>query len=128
MQNAGPDLDSDSADALDRLLWERASRRDGDALCEMFDHRAPSILGVLIKALSRAEAEDVLQEVFSDLWTETASSSPNGTKPFAWLLGRARIRAAERMNRARRQPRGSAGPGMDPRKSGGIRLADLQRA
>ncbi len=127
MLNDGHSLDKEPLDAVDRLLWERTARRDGDALCELFDRRAPAILGVLSRLLSRVEAEEILQEVFSDLWNETASSAAAGVSPFTWMLTRARVRATERITLIRQLSRASAS-GDSPRKTGGIRLADLQRA
>lgn len=86
-----------SEEDLDRQLWERISRREGEALCELFDRRAPATLGMLSKVLGRSEAEVVLEEVFGDVWREAASLSLNGTSPFAWMLLRARARAVERL-------------------------------
>lgn len=103
----GNHLDRSPAEKQDRLLWERTVRRDGEAFCELFDRRAPAILGLLRRVLDRDEAEEVLQEVFSDAWKEAASFSPNGTSPFSWMLLRARTRAAERLRMKRRQ--GNAG-------------------
>lgn len=91
-------LDKQSAEQLDRLLWERTGGRDGASFCELFDRRAPAILGMLCKLLGRSEAEEVLQEVFDDVWREAASFSPNGTSPFAWMLLRARAHACGRLH------------------------------
>jgi RNA polymerase sigma-70 factor (ECF subfamily) len=97
VEKSGNILDRPSAEQRDQLLWERTARKDEASFCELFDRRAPAILGVLCKLLSRSEAEEVLQEVFRDVWKEAASFSPNGTSPFAWILLRARARACDRL-------------------------------
>jgi DNA-directed RNA polymerase specialized sigma24 family protein len=94
---AGNHLDRQRLEQRDRFLWVRIGERDGESLCELFDHRAPAILGMLCKVLDRGAAEEVLQEVFRDLWLEAAMASPNGTSPFAWLLLKAQVRARERL-------------------------------
>jgi RNA polymerase sigma-70 factor (ECF subfamily) len=99
VQNHGKFLDTNSAEGQDRLLWERTSRGDGEAFCELFDRRAPAILGVLSRIFNRTEGEEVLQEVFGEVWGQAASFSPNGTSPFTWMLQRARVLAAERIKR-----------------------------
>jgi RNA polymerase sigma-70 factor (ECF subfamily) len=97
VEKSGNLLDSQGAERRDLLLWERTARKDKASFCELFDRRAPAILGVLCKLLSRSEAEEVLQDVFRDVWREAVSFSPNGTSPFAWMLLRARARACERL-------------------------------
>lgn len=94
-------LDKKPSEQRDRKLLERIGGRDGNSLCELFDHRAPAILGMLCKVLDRGEAEEVLQEVFRDLWQEAALCSPNGTSPFSWLLLKAQARARERLRLSR---------------------------
>jgi RNA polymerase sigma-70 factor, ECF subfamily len=101
---AGNILDKRSLEQRDRRLWERIGGRDEKSLCELFDHRAPAILGMLCKLLERSEAEEVLQEIFRDLWKEAALSSPNGTSPFAWLLLKAKARACERLKKRSLRP------------------------
>ena len=96
---SGNNLDRQRSEQRDRLLWERIGGRDGESLCELFDHRAPAILGMLCKVLDRSEAEVVLQEIFRDLWREAALCSPNGTSPFAWLLLKAKAQACDRLRK-----------------------------
>lgn len=100
----GKNLDKQHLEQRDRSLWKRIGGRDGESLCELFDHRAPAILGMLCQVLDRGEAEEVLEEVFSDLWKESALTSPNGTSPFAWLLLKAQARARERLKKRSLRP------------------------
>ncbi len=102
MQHATADLDKTAARENDLFLLGRIARGDGKALADLFDERAPAILGVLCRVLAREEAETVLQEVFTEVWKEASNFHPNGTSPFGWMLLLARSRAADRL-RARRQ-------------------------
>lgn len=81
----------------DLFLLGRVARGNGEALGELFDQRAPAILGILSRVLGREEAEEVLQDVFADIWKQAAGFHPNGTSPFSWMLQLARARAADRL-------------------------------
>lgn len=89
----------------DLFLLGQIALQEQAALSELFDQRAPAILGVLSRVLDRAQAEEVLLEVFAEVWKEASRFHPNGTSPFSWMLGLARDRAAERLRRARLRDR-----------------------
>ena len=84
----------------DLFLLGQIARREEAAFCELFDQRAPAILGVLSRVLDRTQAEEVLLEVFTEVWEEASRFHPNGTSPFSWMLQLARKRAAERLRAA----------------------------
>jgi RNA polymerase sigma-70 factor, ECF subfamily len=95
-------LNNDPAYSKDLFLLGQIARREEAAFCELFDQRAPAILGVLSRLLDKAQAEEVLIEVFAEVWEEAPRFHPNGTSPFSWMLQLARDRAAERLRSARR--------------------------
>ena len=99
-ESAAPKLDKPIHDR-DVALLRRIARREETAFCELFDHRAPAILGVLSRVLDRTQAEEVLLEVFTEVWEQGSRFHPNGTSPFSWMLQLARKRAAERLRAAR---------------------------
>ena len=101
MEGLGPKLD-DPTHHRDVLLLRQIARREEQAFCELFDQRAPAILGILSRLLDKAQAEEVLLEVFAEVWEEAPRFHPNGTSPFSWMLQLARNRAAERLRAARR--------------------------
>lgn len=90
-------LDNDAALQQDLLLLGRIIQRDEVSLGKLFDERGPAILGVLCQFLDRPAAEEVLVEVFGDIWAEAPRFTPNGTSPFSWMLQMARTRAAKRL-------------------------------
>ena len=94
--DAGKNIDKETKER-DLFLLGRIARGDGKALADLFEDRAPAILGILTRVLGREEAEDVLQEVFAQVWKEASGFHPNGTSPFGWMLLLARARAANRL-------------------------------
>ena len=76
----------------------RIASGDGKALAEVFDLHSPVVLGLLVRILgSRNEAEDVLQEVFLQVWARAERFDPASSTPRGWVLAFARQRAIERL-------------------------------
>jgi RNA polymerase sigma-70 factor (ECF subfamily) len=85
-------------DARDQRLLASVARRDERAFAELYDLYAPILFGLLLRILhSRAEAEDVLQEVFLQVWQQAPSFDPARGRPFTWLVTLARSRAIDRL-------------------------------
>lgn len=83
---------------------------DGDAMKELFDRHASGVLGLLMRMLRRrGEAEELLQEVFFDAWSQADSYRPEASAPKSWLMMMARSRAIDRIrsvtSRRRRERR-----------------------
>jgi CheY-like chemotaxis protein len=90
----------------DKLLVRRMAGGDRDALAALYDHRAPVILGVLVRLLSsRVLAEGVLQETFLHAWRHAEAYRSETGSPCSWLLAIARSRGIEcfRREAARQQ-------------------------
>ena len=78
----------------------RVASGDQEAFAELFDSRAPLILGVLIRMLGQnGEAEEVLQEVFLQAWMEAGRYRPYDSSVTSWLLLLARSRGIDRIRR-----------------------------
>jgi RNA polymerase sigma-70 factor (ECF subfamily) len=115
-------------------LVARVAQSDVAALSELYDRYAPRVYGLVAHILSsRAAAEEILQELFARLWTESPSLSQDGGSVVAWLVVTAREAAIERL-RALRKNAGDAvlqgssakagkGPATGARKSKGTVLA-----
>ena len=85
-------------DARDAQLLASVARRDEGAFAQLYDLYSPILFGLLLRILhSRAEAEDVLQEVFLQVWQRAHSFDPARGRPFTWLVTLARSRAIDRL-------------------------------
>lgn len=84
--------------ADDSTLLRRVARGDGQAFAHLYDRYSPQVLGVLVRMIRRrAEAEEMLQEVFLQVWREAARYQPTGATPRGWILMIARSRAIDRL-------------------------------
>ena len=81
-------------------LMRRIVAGEGGALAEMFDLHSPLVLGLLFRILGRrSEAEEILQEVFLQVWTQADRYEPERASPRGWILMLARSRALDRLRR-----------------------------
>jgi len=91
-------------------LLARVAHHDIDALSELYDRYVPRIYGMVARILpSRASAEEVLQELFLRLWSESAALNEQGKSVTAWLIVTAREAAVHRL-RALRKKAAEAAP------------------
>lgn len=105
----------------DGRLIQAMARGDVSALGTLYDRYAPLVFGLAARVTgSPADAEEVLQDVFVQAWSQAGLfASARGT-PRTWLLTIARSRAIDRRRRRRRdEGAGAAGeevldPGENP--------------
>lgn len=91
-------LQPDPAQAIDISLLRAIARRDETALASLYDRYRLILFGLLLRIVnSRVEAEDVLQEVFVQVWRQAADFDERRGKPFTWLVTLARSRAIDRL-------------------------------
>jgi len=92
------------ADSQVQLL-QRIATQDREALAEFYDQTAGVIYSTVLRMLGDApEAEEVVQDVFLQVWTKAVSYDASLGKPFHWALGIARNRSIDRLrSRQRRQ-------------------------
>lgn len=77
--------------------------RDRQAFSDFYDRYAPLAFGLIRRIVGQeAEAEDVLQEVFWQVWQEAGRYDEGRGSPEAWLLNRARSRAIDKLRSIRR--------------------------
>jgi RNA polymerase sigma-70 factor (ECF subfamily) len=96
-----PTLDPNGLSSIpDEALLEKISRRNQVALTELYG-RYGQMLRTLIDSLVHegAEADDVLQEIFLQIWKEADNYSPKAGKPIGWMVTIARRRAIDRLRR-----------------------------
>jgi RNA polymerase sigma-70 factor (ECF subfamily) len=79
-------------------LMKAIAAGDEAALGRIYDRYRVILFGVLLRILNdRAEAEDVLQEVFLQVWRRAADFDENRGRPFTWLVTLARSRGIDRL-------------------------------
>jgi RNA polymerase sigma-70 factor (ECF subfamily) len=84
----------------DRELLRGVGRRDQEAMAEIFDRYSRLVYSVALRVLNdAAQAEDVMQDIFVQLWHNPATfESERGSLP-AWLAVVARNRAIDQIRR-----------------------------
>jgi RNA polymerase sigma-70 factor (ECF subfamily) len=94
----GLSLSNPQSDAEDAGLLRAVARGDESAFARVYDRYSPILFGLLLRILrSRSEAEDVLQEVFLQVWQQARSFDPARGRAFTWLVTLARSRAIDRL-------------------------------
>ena len=102
-----------ASDPADLGLLERIVARDPAALADLYDRHCRLLFGLVLRILQdRAEAEEILQEVFVRVWTRAELYDPRLGGPVPWLVRLARNCAIDRL-RARRVREGTRGPAFD---------------
>ena len=101
-----------SAAPDDTRLMEAVAAGDRQALAQLYDRHGPVLLALGMRFLgSRAEAEDVLHDVFLEVWKRAHTFDPARASLRTWLAVRMRSRALDRLKSAgvsRRQPLAAA--------------------
>jgi RNA polymerase sigma-70 factor, ECF subfamily len=70
------------------------------AFAAFYSRHSPQIFGLLVRMLpARADAEDVLQETFLQVWRQAERFDPDRASPFGWLVMMARSRGTDRLRR-----------------------------
>ncbi len=91
-------LQPEPAQESDVLLLKAIAARDEAALAQLYDHYGRILFGLLMRILNnREEAEDVLQEVFLQVWRKAGDFDESRGRPFTWLVTLARSRAIDRL-------------------------------
>ena len=86
------------AQESDILLLKAIAARDEAALAQLYDRYRTILFGLLMRILNnREEAEDVLQEVFLQVWRKAADFDESRGRPFTWLVTLARSRGIDRL-------------------------------
>jgi RNA polymerase sigma-70 factor, ECF subfamily len=84
---------------------QRIAARIPDALSALYEESVPQLYGLALKILGNAEdAEEVILDVFQQVWSHAERYAPDRGPVFAWLVLLVRSRALDRLRRTRRHP------------------------
>lgn len=89
--------DTPAGDAVGDLLV-RTAAGDPHAFASLYDTLSPRVFGLLLRVIvNRAQAEEVLQEVFLEIWQSAGAFAPNKGQGRSWVLTIAHRRAVDRV-------------------------------
>ncbi len=82
----------------DAVLLRADARRDEAAFAALYDRMARPVFSLIVRVVrSRAEAEEVLQEAFWQVWERATDYRQELGSPFCWIVTIARRKAIDRL-------------------------------
>lgn len=95
----GMDMPEDgTAEDLAGALLVRVATGDQFAFAELYDMLSPRVFGLILRVLvNRSQSEEVLQEVFLEVWQSAARFAPNKGQGRTWIFTIAHRRAVDRV-------------------------------
>src|SRR5919197_3439907 len=97
-------FDPTTAEESQAKLLRRIAAQDREALGELYDQMAGVLFSTAHRILSDAhEAEEVIQDVFVQIWNKAATFDVALGEPFHWALGITRNRCIDRLRGRRRR-------------------------
>jgi len=82
----------------------RIATQNRDAFSQFYDRYSPIVYSLALRMLkAQSDAEDLLQEVFLQVWRQATAYSVERGSPEAWLINIARSRAIDKLRSMRRR-------------------------
>jgi RNA polymerase sigma-70 factor (ECF subfamily) len=89
-----PRIEEGTPSDLDLMRGIQAE--DPDALSQLYDRYNGILKALILRVVhNEAEAEDLLQEIFMEIWKQAKNFSPEKGKPLGWMVTLARRRAID---------------------------------
>ena len=87
-------------------LIHRIGAQNRDAFSQFYDRFSPIVYSLALRMRrAQSDAEDLLQEVFLQVWRQATAYSAERGSPEAWLINIARSRAIDKLRSIRRRER-----------------------
>jgi len=84
-------------------LIQRVANQDREAFSQLYDRFSTVVFSLAMRMLrARSDAEDLLQEVFVQVWRQARGYGANRGSPEAWIIDIARSRAIDKSRAIRR--------------------------
>ena len=84
-------------------LIQRVANQDREAFSQLYDRFSTVVFSLAMRMLrARSDAEDLLQEVFVQVWRQARGYSAERGSPEAWIINIARSRAIDKIRSIRR--------------------------
>ncbi|RKT33444.1 RNA polymerase ECF family sigma subunit [Microbacterium sp. AG1240] len=92
-----PEEGGDHVDHVGELL-QRVAAGDNTAFARLYDMMSSRVFGLVLRVLvDRSQSEEVLQEVFLEIWQSASKFAPNRGQGRSWVLTMAHRRAVDRV-------------------------------
>src|SRR3982751_3250277 len=80
----------------DLELMQGIQREDPDALSKLYDRYNGILKALILRVIhNESEADDLLQEIFMEIWNQAKNFSAHKGKPLGWMVTLARRRAID---------------------------------
>ncbi|MET0735069.1 MAG: ECF RNA polymerase sigma factor SigK [Microbacterium sp.] len=96
----GLEVPEDGAPPVDHAgeLLQRVAAGDQSAFARLYDLLSPRVFGLILRVLvDRSQSEEVLQEVFLEIWQSAERFTPNRGQGRSWVFTIAHRRAVDRV-------------------------------
>lgn len=91
-------LEDGSSGDLAADLLTRVADGDQRAFAELYDLLSPRVFALILKVVvNRSQSEEVLQEVFLEIWQSASKFAPNRGQGRSWIFTIAHRRAVDRV-------------------------------
>ncbi|PYJ22085.1 MAG: hypothetical protein DME99_06405, partial [Verrucomicrobia bacterium] len=92
--SAAPQLEPGAPSDLE--LMKAIQAEDADALSQLYDRYNGILKALILRVIhNEAEADDLLQEIFMEIWNQAKNFSAQKGKPLGWMVTLARRRAID---------------------------------
>jgi RNA polymerase sigma-70 factor (ECF subfamily) len=97
-------LEQETREKSQAELLRRIAAQDREALAQFYDEIVGVLFGTAIRILGdKLEAEEVVQDVFVQIWNKAATFDVALGAPFPWTLGITRNRCIDRLRARKRR-------------------------